>query len=220
MPIDRTDASVRAEISLGVFVDARLAVWLEPERILVIADLHWGYAETHRARGNLLPRWGDEAIEAQLNSLVADYAPAEVIWLGDVIHGREGATAAERYLALASVPTTVIAGNHDRHWNGATATAVQRGRYYFHHGDVPRTVPLGCTEVIGHYHPAYAWSDGAGSRVKLPALVASPLRLILPAFSPWAAGAELPPEPGATVWLIAPRRIFPLRSVASVSIAV
>jgi uncharacterized protein len=220
MPIDRTDASVRAEICPGVFVDARLAVWIEAERILVMADLHWGYAETHRARGNLLPQWGDEAIEAQLNSLVTDYSPVEVIWLGDVVHGREGATAAERYLTRATVPITVLAGNHDRHWNGATAVAVQRGRYYFHHGDVPRTVPSGCTEMIGHYHPAYAWNDGAGGRVKLPALIASPQRLILPAFSPWAAGAELASEPSATVWLIAPRRIFPLRSPAPVSIAV
>jgi uncharacterized protein len=220
MPIDRSDASVRAEISPGVFVDARLAVWIASERILVVADLHWGYAETHRARGNLLPQWGDETMAAQLDSLVADYAPAEVIWLGDVVHGREGATAAERYLSSVTVPTTVLAGNHDRRWNGATATFAQRGQYYFHHGDVHRVVPPGCTEMIGHYHPAYAWSDGAGARVKLPALVASPQRLVLPAFSPWAAGAEFSPEPDATVWLIATRRIFPLRAAASVSVAV
>jgi uncharacterized protein len=220
MPIDRTDASVRAEISPGVFVDGRLAVWIAAERILAVADLHWGYAETHRARGNLLPQWGDRTIETQLDSLVADYCPSEVIWLGDVVHGREGAAAAERYLLRAPVPTTVLAGNHDCRWNGAILTSVRRGRYFFHHGDVHRTVPSGCLELIGHHHPAYAWNDGAGGRVKLPALVASPERLVLPAFSPWAAGAEYSADPGATVWLIAPRRIFPLRSTASVPVAV
>jgi metallophosphoesterase superfamily enzyme len=64
----------KAEVAPGIWADARRAVFLEALRTLVIADLHWGYAASHRAGGNLLPDWGDGEIEARLSSLIEDYA--------------------------------------------------------------------------------------------------------------------------------------------------
>jgi metallophosphoesterase superfamily enzyme len=193
-----------------VWLDSRRAVWLERARLLVVADLHWGYALSHRARGNLLPLWGDTELAASLNGLVRDYAPAEMIWLGDVVHAAEGAASAQAYLSSATVPVTVLAGNHDRRWRGAGERTAQRGTYFFHHGDGAPAIPEGCIEIIGHHHPAAAWWDGAGGSVKMPALVAEPRRLVLPAFSPWAAGTDcraLETE-RSTVWAITARRIF------------
>lgn len=177
-----------------------------------MADLHWGYAASHRARGNLLPLWGDEYIAQTLDALVTEYRPAEMLWLGDVVHAAEGSAAAETYLQRAPVTVTVLAGNHDRRWRGRGAAGVTRARYCFHHGDTDRPVPAGACEVIGHHHPAAIWNDGAGGRVKLPALLAAAERLVLPAFSPWAAGADCTAllTPGTTVWAIAPQRIFAL----------
>jgi metallophosphoesterase superfamily enzyme len=62
----------RTEVCPGVWLDARLALWLAAERLLIIADLHWGYAASHRARGNLLPWWGDDDIEQRLRALLDD----------------------------------------------------------------------------------------------------------------------------------------------------
>src|SRR4051812_5925288 len=90
--------SVSMEIDSGVWLDSRLGVWFAPERILAIADLHWGYAASHRARGNLVPIWGDDQIEERLQSLVSTYQPAEMLWLGDVVHAAEGAARAEQFL--------------------------------------------------------------------------------------------------------------------------
>lgn len=204
------------EVQPEVWLDSRLALWLAHERILVIADLHWGYAASHRARGNLLPMWGDEQLGERLRALLADYQPAEMLWLGDVVHAAEGSAAAEAFLRTASVPVTVVAGNHDRHWRGKGAATVQRGRFFLHHGDVARTVPPGQVEVIGHHHPAVCWSDGAGGVIKMPALVVNTERLVLPAFSPWAAGADCSPllTASSTVWAVAPQRIFAVKSRA------
>jgi metallophosphoesterase superfamily enzyme len=89
-----------------------------------------------------------------------------------------------------------------------------RPGFYFHHGDRPAdTLPENVLEIIGHHHPAVSLADGAGTRLKLPALVASPRRLILPAFSPWAAGTAwnhrlLPEE---KLWAVAPSRVFAVR---------
>lgn len=214
--------AARTEVQPGVWLDARLALWLAAERILVVADLHWGYVASHRARGNLLPAWGDDEIEARLQSLVGEYNPVEMIWLGDSVHAAEGGARAESFLGRTSVPVTLLAGNHDRRWRLAGDASAQRGRFFLHHGDIARPAPAGTTSVIGHHHPAVAWTDGAGGNVKLPALVASPRRLVLPAFSPWAAGTSCVGlvTDDAQVWAVAPKRIFPVRSLDRASVAV
>ena len=207
-----TSSSVRTEVSPEVWLDSRLALWLAAERILVVADLHWGYAASHRARGNLLPCWGDDEIEKRLDQLVRDYDPAEMIWLGDVVHAAEGGARAENYLRRTRVRITPLAGNHDRRWRYSGDKTATRGRYFFHHGDARPTAPSHSIEVIGHHHPAISWGDGAGSRVKLPALVTSSVRFVLPAFSPWAAGSpwSASPERAETIWAVSPARIFAL----------
>jgi len=88
-----------------------------------------------------------------------------------------------------------------------------RENFFFHHGDCALPVPPGCVEVIGHHHPALSWSDGAGTRLKIPALIASRRRLILPAFSPWAAGTPWNDrlEAEETLWAVAPSRIFAVK---------
>ncbi len=204
--------ATRTEIQPGIWLDSRLAVWFAAERLLVIADLHWGYVASHRARGNLLPWWGDDQIEERLQALITAYAPAEMIWLGDSVHAAEGAARADAFLRASSTPVTLIRGNHDRRWRSAGAVSAVRGRYFFHHGDGMPTIPPDGVEVIGHHHPAVSWWDGAGASVKMPALVASAHRLVLPAFSPWAAGTPWIAAPGAreTLWAVTPARIFSL----------
>lgn len=208
----------------GVFFDARLALYLEATRTLVVADLHWGYAESHRATGNLFPVWGDDTLETTLRALLADYAPAELVWLGDSLHTARSAprarARAEAFLAASPVPILVLAGNHDARWSAAAPGPLHRDRFVLHHGDrplaalsaAPATPGRGAIEIVGHHHPAYLHRDGAGARLKLPALVQSATRLILPAFSPWAAGVTWNERltPDETLWAATPRRLLPI----------
>jgi metallophosphoesterase superfamily enzyme len=199
----------RLEIFPGLWLDARLALWLATSRTLVVADLHWGFAESHRIRGNLLPAWGDADIANRLRSLIADYQPAEMIWLGDSLHTVAGRTAAEEFLGTVGIPVAIVVGNHDRRWSRAAGLAsVRRGNCVLHHGDRDFQSAAEEIEVVGHYHPAVSWGDGAGTRLKLPALVKSNRRIILPAFSPWAAGTPWKAAPDETVYAIGTKRIF------------
>lgn len=201
----------RVEIEPGRWLDARRAVWLEASRSLVIADLHWGYAASHRAAGNLLPVWGDDELSRALDELLRDYSPAEIIWLGDVIHAAAGRARAEAYLADCPVPVHVLRGNHDRTWRrGEAHLELRRAGLVMHHGDRSVRTREGEQEWIGHHHPAVALYDGAGSSLRLPALVAGPHRWILPAFSPWSAGTPWNRmlNEDEVLWAIAPRRIF------------
>ncbi len=213
----KSTAAARTEIQPGIWLDSRRVVWIAAERLLAIADLHWGYAASHRARGNLLPVWGDDELDARLRALIADYVPAEMIWLGDIVHAADGAARAEEFRRTAPVPVALVRVKHARRWRPTGAVSTIRGRYFFHHGDTSPPVPAGLLEVIGHHHPAVSWWDGAGARVKLPALVASPQRLVLPAFSPWAAGSPWTATAGGqeTLWAVAPSRIFSVPPVGS-----
>lgn len=213
---------IRAEVRPGVWLDSRRALWLADTGVLVVADLHWGYAAVHQSRGNLLPAWGDDELEVRLDALIRDYRPEEMIWLGDVVHAAEGAARAEQFLGAAAIPITVLAGNHDRRWGGASVRSVARGGYFFHHGDGAAVIPPAAIEIIGHHHPAVVLEDPAGARVKLPALVAGAQRLVLPAFSPWAGGSPWAPAEGADeiLWAVTPKRVFALphgRSAANLA---
>jgi len=200
------------EIQPGLWLDSRRAVYFEPHGLLVVADLHWGYATSHQAAGNLLPSWGDQEIEQRLTSLIADYQPTEMIWLGDSLHDLTGRHAAETFLKTCGLPVILLPGNHDRKWKVAKEWSVSRGEFFFHHGDVELTAPEGNVQVIGHFHPAFSWYDGAGGRVKLPGLVRGPKKIILPAFSPWAAGTPWNSElaEDEELWVISPNRMFPV----------
>ncbi len=200
------------QIQRGLWLDSRRAVFFEALGILAVADLHWGYAASHQSAGNLLPSWGDDEIARNLAGLMEDYQPGEMIWLGDSLHALAGRKPAEDFLRACNVPVVLLPGNHDRKWRVAKEKSATRGGYFFHHGDVPQDVPPQSVEVIGHFHPAFSWYDGAGGRVKLPGLVQGPRKIILPAFSPWAAGTPWNSSLAEDdqLWVIAPRRIFPV----------
>jgi metallophosphoesterase superfamily enzyme len=202
--------SPSTEIRADVWLDARRALWLASAGILVVADVHWGYVASHRARGNLLPEWGDDEIAARLRSLLKDYEPSEMVWLGDSLHALAGRASAEHYLGTARTRTTIVSGNHDIRWKRAGEPSIVRGSYFLHHGNEALEVRSGHIEIIGHHHPAVTWHDGAGGRLKLPALVDGSRRLILPAFSPWAAGTPWNSRLNAdeSLWAISPRRVF------------
>ena len=139
------------------------------------------------------------------------------IWLGDSLHTPAAAEFAESFLdQLGPLEVIVIKGNHDRAWPRANHREYRLGKLVFHHGDAACELAPGEIELIGHIHPAMSWSDGAGLRVKVPALIHGPRRIVLPSFSDWSAGAPWNNrlEQNETLWLVAPRRVWPLPASA------
>jgi metallophosphoesterase superfamily enzyme len=206
-------------VAENVLLDGRLALFHRCQRWLAVADLHFGYELSQRAAGNLFPIWGMQTIEARLSELLGDYKPAALLLLGDLVHDAAGATAFFSLVARLRQHCEImlIAGNHDREIKHQTSNLkssdvdlVESWRsdgFYFHHGDCPVELP-DCIQVSGHHHPIGAVRDGAGLRLKLPALVQRRNCWIMPAFSPWAAGTEWPPDGQSRVWLCSPQRVL------------
>jgi uncharacterized protein len=208
-----------AYIAKNVLLDSRLALFHEEEKWLALADLHFGFELSQRIAGNLFPFWGMQSIEARLRELLGAYQPSKLILVGDLVHDKNGA---REFFSLimrlrAECDVILIAGNHDlginrrrsntecSHCNLLDSFATRR--FEFHHGDCERK-SNGRIQIVGHFHPAMMLRDGAGLRLKFPALVQETSCWILPAFSPWAAGTEWEGGEADRIWLCTPQRVF------------
>ena len=206
--------SAAAIIAPQVWLDSRLALVHAEQRWMAVADLHFGYEVSQRARGWLVPFWGMEMIAGRLRELIADYQPQKLLLVGDIVHCSLAEPAAVGFvseLGQLGPEIVLIRGNHDRHLQTVRLADEHRiGGYRFYHGHLPLPPLAGVVDVIGHFHPCWKFSNGTGTRLRAPALVETGGKLILPAFSPWAAGATVHLEEPHRMWICSKNRVFPI----------
>lgn len=194
------------ELAPGLWLDARRAVWLPEHGALAVADLHLGYAWSHRAQGNLLPVAADDGTIRRLRELVDDYRPDEVMVLGDVVHGFAApAPVTDELRRLAAeigerARLRLLTGNHDQ-WlpellakAGLAITAERTHSCTPHlllHGHVLDGEPApGGRVIFGHEHPSIVLAAGVATQARCPCFLIADDAVVLPAFSPWAAGTN------------------------------
>jgi putative SbcD/Mre11-related phosphoesterase len=204
------------EIEPGLVLDARRAAWIAAERTLVVSDLHLGYVWTHRHAGQLLPVTAPDDTLSRLAQLVADYAPAQLVLLGDILHGGSDVKAVREQLHEltdgigARTRLRLVEGNHDftlaklLRRNASPLSMEQRvicGPHLLLHGhalgeDGPQSLldsarARGGRVFFGHEHPAIRLSDGVASSARCPCFVVGEGALLLPSFTPWSPGSNL-----------------------------
>jgi putative SbcD/Mre11-related phosphoesterase len=170
----------------------RAAVHL-PTATAVIADLHLGYAEARRRRGEALPVVRPAEALAPLRAVFARHAVRALVIAGDLFEEAWSATdaaAVQDWLAAQGVELAgVVPGNHDRRLpregSGLPVSpeGVVLGRWRIVHGD--GELPAGWL-VHGHFHPWLRWG-----RVSVPCYLLGRRRIVLPAFSHDAAGVNV-----------------------------
>lgn len=188
------------ELENGRWGHASGALWVPACAALLIADLHIGYSWAQRRRGELGPLT-DHHLHTRLHAVIDELAPATVVLLGDIVHAPRPSEEENRLISdlLTGIAThrnlVLVRGNHDRGFarDFATYSLVTEWRadgLLAVHGD--RLPPVNEEHLIlGHFHPSYSPRDAAGARQKLPVFAWTAQTTILPAFSPFAAGADL-----------------------------
>jgi uncharacterized protein len=206
----------------------RAAFWLD-QRMLLVADAHFGKAATFRARGVPVPAGTTGGNLARLDELIADWQPRCVVFLGDLFHARE-AHAPDTIAALArwrgahaALDMVLVEGNHDRHAGAPPASLGLRvvQEPWRADGDAPVALAhhpqrlTGCTIVAGHMHPCVRLYGAANDRLRLPCFWQRDGLMLLPAFGDFTGGALIAREPGDTVIAAAEDRLIriPARSV-------
>lgn len=166
------------------------------EEALLVADLHLEKASWFAAGGQLLPPYDSIATLQALEREINRTAAKRLYCLGDSFHDRFGCErlpSAARQLLL-SMTTRVdwvwIVGNHDAgfvdHCGGRVEEECEVGGIILRHEAVEQeTRP----EMSGHFHPKLRLSL-KGRSVSRRCFVASPSKLILPAYGAFTGGLD------------------------------
>ena len=162
---------------------------------LLVADLHLEKGSWFATKGQLLPPYDSLVTLADLTALVTATAAREVWCLGDSFHDVGGCdrlpVAAQDMLRALTAATrwTWITGNHDPAINdrcgGEVADeVVVDGIVLRHEADPKETRP----ELSGHFHPKLRVR---GRQVARRCFVATPTKLVLPAFGSLTGGLDV-----------------------------
>jgi DNA ligase-associated metallophosphoesterase len=203
-----------------VLLPQKAAFWPR-ERMLVIADIHFGKAAAFRSWGIPVPKGTTSENLQALDELVTMTGARHVLFLGDFLHARAAHAAATQAAMLAwrerrrDLVLTLVRGNHDKH---AGDPAAQLGidlvdepytvgpLSFCHHPDIDAPGYV----LAGHVHPVYVLATRSDA-LRLPCFIAGPGRMILPSFGAFTGGHALRPEPDERVWVSSGEAVHSVR---------
>jgi putative SbcD/Mre11-related phosphoesterase len=194
------------------------------ESTAVIADVHLGYEWARGSAGDCVPAHSLAETIERLGRLLGRAEIRRLVVAGDLVESHRPCprTAADIFrlndwLSARGVELVVVPGNHDRSlpWMCGlrpesaalgpvvTTSELAVADWTVCHGHRPAR---GGRVAMGHHHPAL----GVG-RFLAPCFLAGPRLLVLPAFSPNAAGRDVASARVPTEW-----KVHDLRCVAGV----
>jgi DNA ligase-associated metallophosphoesterase len=208
---------------LDFIPDLSGALFVPEFKTLLIADLHLEKASNMAKRGVHLPPYDTRASLAQLQAVIAQAQPEQLIFLGDSFHDDEARDriaetdlASLRALSMG-VATIWITGNHDPHpptdVGGRIANEVVLGGVTLRHE--PKKLEPEEFEIAGHLHPGSAVSQ-RGKSIHCKCFIADGRRLVMPAFGSFTGGLSISSpsfknlflEKNFHVWMLSQRAIY------------
>lgn len=194
---------------------------LRPERVaflpqrsvLLVADAHFGKAQTFRRLGVPVPAGTTAANLAALDRALAETRATRVVFLGDLLHSRHALRAGlvqevgawrQRHAALQM---TLVRGNHDAHAGEPPAhwglqvvdEPWAEGPLDCCHHPEPRA---GRYVLAGHVHPAVRVGRGRHG-LRLPCFHFGQGVGVLPAFGGFTGTRVVQPACGDRVYVVA-----------------
>lgn len=193
------------------------ALYWEEEEALLIADLHLGKAQHFRKAGIAVPASAGQENWERLISLLWDFQPRRVLFLGDLFHS-EYNTDWEELIELTSqyeaIRFELVVGNHDILSPDAYQAArllvheepYQLGSFLLSHHPMEE-VPEGGYNLAGHIHPRVVLEGMGKQRMRLPCFWFGKDQALLPAFGVFTGTAVVKPKTGDQVFVLAEERV-------------
>lgn len=194
--------------------------WLETQTLL-LADLHLGKAQHFRKAGIPVPLGVSDANLDKLTSLLLDFQPLRVLFLGDLFHSeynRQWQDFCELLEQFPSISFELIQGNHDildasfyeqaglkLHVEG-----LEVGPFWLTHHPEENYTKEGLYNLAGHLHPGIRLRGRGRQRLRLPCFFFGPNQGLLPAFGEFTGLALLQAGPNDRVFAIAENEVIPI----------
>lgn len=179
------------------------ALYWPEQKILCIADAHFGKGAAYRALGQPVPHGTTAENIKRLDSLLAHHETRQIIFLGDFLHAPESHAMATLNALIKwrtqnkNLKCTLIRGNHDLRAGDPPENLAFDvvnepyliGAFAFCH--TPQIQP-DYHVFAGHVHPVFKINGKGRQRLKLPCFHHSAEITILPSFGEFTGGFVLP----------------------------
>jgi DNA ligase-associated metallophosphoesterase len=205
-----------------LLLSAQRAAFDPQLKSLLLADAHFGKDAVFRAHGVPVPAGATADDLARLDALIAAHRPESIVFLGDLLHGREslGSETMDALIAWrarhASVRVVKVEGNHDRNAGLLPASLDVEtvfepwllGPWALCH--YPRVVE-GAYVLAGHQHPVYVIASRADA-VRVPCFRFATRYGVLPAFGAFTGGFVVNQSADeAAIYAVAQNRVIAVR---------
>ena len=199
---------------------AQRAVFWKEQRILLIADPHFGKAASFRSQGIAIPRGTTRHDLDRLAELISLHRPRQLVILGDLIHS---ASSKSRYVLhelrqmrqkFSDLRIRLIQGNHDRgSGDPPLELKIDQVHKEYSVGPIifahqPCQQSNGYT-IAGHVHPAVMLKGKGRHNERFACFYFSTDYAILPAFGSFTGQHLIRPSAGDRVYIIAEDQIMP-----------
>jgi DNA ligase-associated metallophosphoesterase len=194
----------------AVTLRASGALWIEDQRMLVVADLHLEKGSAYAMRGQMLPPYDTRETLRRLQAEVMATLPDRLVLLGDTFHDRKSEDRlarddAQTLRSLAGATRLIwVIGNHDadgpRALPGDVEDEIGVAGLILRHEPLPGS-QIG--EIAGHLHPCARVVASRGS-VRRRCFVTDGSRMVVPAFGAYAGGLNIRDEAFAGLFSQAP----------------
>ena len=168
--------------------------------VAVIADVHLGYEWARGAGGDCLPAHSLAETQKKLTKLFERNQVLRLVVAGDLVESPAPCrrTAADlkslvRWLDGRGIELVPILGNHDPRGTQAPPESLQVAGWTIVHGHRPIRA---ARSISGHFHPVLR-AEG----LTAPCFLVGPSTIVLPAFTPNAAGLPVGSPGTPEYWL-------------------
>lgn len=174
------------------------------QRLLLVADAHFGKGHTFRRHGLAVPVDAERSMVQRLDELLRLTQARELVFLGDLLHGPwsqepQALIELQAWRARhAGLEVHLVKGNHDHHAGDPPADLdivlhegpLRRGPWALVHE--PQSV-AGAYALAGHLHPGVRLQARRGPGLRLPCFRMTPHCGVLPAFGAFTGLQVNPP---------------------------
>lgn len=194
------------------------AIYWQREKTLLISDLHLGKATHFRKHGIPVPHELSDTNWDKLISLLLDFQPQRVIFLGDLFHSdwnEEWDDFSHLTIQFSQVQFELVPGNHDillaDYYKNAQILLhpplLTITPFLFSHHPL-ENIPNNYYNLCGHIHPSVCLRGNGRQRMRLPCFYFNAHQGIMPAFGAFTGTADIQPQYGDRIFVIAEDKLF------------
>ena len=195
------------------------ALFIQEERILIVADLHFGKINHFRQAGLAVPQAANQKNAETLIDLINKKRPSRTIFLGDLFHSHyneEWEVVGQIVYNFPACRFALVRGNHDimseQQYQRMGIEVIEReqiGDLILTHEPMDKAgIPKGKSNVAGHLHPGARLQGKGRQAIMLPCFWFSENQIIMPAFGSFTGLAADHPRERDQVYIILENKIL------------